>query len=112
MSYSLILVVHLTLCHIPCFQENLSSFELRSAYVSWFHSYLTDRFSSVIITGIISAPFRILASVSQGSVLGPLLFNIYIDDTCNVITHSRFLLFSDDTKILHAIKSFDDSNYN
>ena len=86
----------------------LSSFGLTSAYVSWFRSYLTDRFSCVKISGIFSAPFRILAGVPQGSVLGPLLFNLYIDGICNVITHSKFLLFADDIKSFRAIKSFDD----
>jgi hypothetical protein len=86
----------------------LSSFGLTSAYVSWFRSYLTDRFSCVKISGIFSAPFRILAGVPQGSVLWPLLFNIYIDDICNVITHSKFLLFADDIQMFRAIKSFDD----
>jgi hypothetical protein len=86
----------------------LSSFGLTSAYVSWFRSYLTDRFSCVKISGIFSAPFRILAGVPQGSVLGPQLFNIYIDDICNVITHSKFLLFADYINIFRAVKSFDD----
>jgi hypothetical protein len=85
----------------------LSSFGLTIAYVSWFHSYLTDRFSCVKISGILSVPFTILAGIPQGSVLGPLLFNIYIDDICNVRTHSKFLLFAD-IKIVRAIKSFYD----
>jgi hypothetical protein len=67
--------------------NKLSSFGLSSAYVSWFCSYLTDRFSCVKTSGISSAPFRILAGVPQGSVLGPLLFNVFIDDICKVITH-------------------------
>jgi hypothetical protein len=83
----------------------LGSFGLTSAYVSWFRNYQTDIFLCVKISGILSAPFRIL----DGSVLGPLLFNLSIDDICNVITHSKFLLFADDTKTFRAIKSFDDS---
>jgi hypothetical protein len=90
------------------FLEKLSSFGLASAYVSWFCSCLADRFSSIKISGILSAPFRILVGVPQGSMLGHLLFNIYVDDICNVITHSKFLIFADGIKIFHAIKSFDD----
>jgi hypothetical protein len=78
------------------------------AYIIWFRSYLTDRFSCVKISGIFSAPFRILIGVPQGSVLGPLLFNLYIYDTCNVVTHSKFLLFAEDIKIFLAIQSLDD----
>jgi hypothetical protein len=51
----------------------------------------------------------IFRRLPQGSVLGPLLFNVFIDDICKVITHSKFLLFADDIKIFRAIKSPDDS---
>jgi hypothetical protein len=88
--------------------RKLSSFGLTSAYVSWFCSYLTNRFSCVKISGIFTAPFIILAGVPQGCVLGPLFCNVFIDDICNVITHSKFLLFADDIKIFRAIKSLDD----
>jgi hypothetical protein len=59
-------------------------------------------------SGILSAPFRILAGVPQGSILGPLLFNVYVEDICKVITHSKFLLFADDIEFFCVIKSFDD----
>ena len=88
--------------------RKLGSFGLTSAYVSWFCSHLTDRFSCVKISGIFSAPFRILAGVPQGSVLGPLLFNVFIDYICNVITRSKFLIFTEDIKIFRAIKTLDD----
>jgi hypothetical protein len=48
---------------------------------------------------------RVLAGVPEGSVLGPVRSYLYIGDICNVITHSKFLLFADDIKIVHVIKS-------
>jgi hypothetical protein len=46
--------------------------------------------------------------VPQGSTLGPLLFNIYINDLCDQIHNSEFLLFADDLKIFRNIKSAED----
>jgi hypothetical protein len=41
----------------------------------------------------------------QGSVLGPLLWNIFINDLCDVINHSNCLLYADDLKVYRAINS-------
>jgi hypothetical protein len=46
----------------------------------------------------------VLTGVPQGFVLGPLVFNILINDLCNVINYSVYLLLADDTKVFHAIK--------
>jgi hypothetical protein len=52
----------------------------------------------------------VLSGVPQRSVLGPVLFNIFMNDLCDVINYSRCLLFADDIKIFHVIKSPNDCN--
>jgi hypothetical protein len=90
--------------------HKLSALGLSGGCVNWFRSYLTNRQSQVRIGGIISSPFEVLPDVPQGSVLGPLLFNVYINDLCDKIKHSRYLLFADDIKIYRVISSPEDCN--
>jgi hypothetical protein len=73
--------------------HKLSALGLSGGYVNWFRSYLTNRQSQVRIGGIISSPFEVLSGVPQRSVLGPLLFNVYINELCDTIKHSSYLLF-------------------
>jgi hypothetical protein len=57
------------------------------------------------ISGKFSSSFLVLLGISQGSTLGPLLFNIFINDICNKIHYSSFLLFADDRKLYYVVKS-------
>jgi hypothetical protein len=77
-------------------------------YINWFHGYLTKRESCVLFTGIFPSPFLVVSSVPQGSVSEPLLFNIFINDLCEIINHSSCLLLADDLKVYRAIKSPND----
>ena len=70
--------------------------------LSWFKSYLSDRIQRVVIGGSSSEWIYIKAGVPQGSILGPLLFLIYIDDIIDNID-SEILLFADDTSLLKVI---------
>ena len=65
--------------------------------LDWFKDYLKDRLQRVVINGQFSEWVKILAGVPQGSVLGPLLFLIYIDDIVHAVTFSKIRLFADDT---------------
>ena len=66
--------------------------------MKWFHNYLTDRTQAVVIKGEKSVEKKIPSSVPQGSVLGPPLFLIFINDTVRSI-ESVIKLFTNDTSV-------------
>ena len=66
--------------------------------LKWFQSYLNNRLQRVALEGCVSEYKEIRAGVPQGSILGPLLFLIYINDIVNDI-HSCIRLFADDTSL-------------
>jgi hypothetical protein len=71
-------------------------------------SYLSNRSSFVRALGKFSSPISLLSGVPQGSTLGPLLFNNFVNQFSAKINHSKFLLFADDLKIYRGIKSAKD----
>ena len=66
----------------------------------WFRSYLTKRQQFVSVSGFDSSKRFVLHGVPQGSVLGPLLFLIYINDLPNALSDCETNLFADDTCLL------------
>ena len=82
--------------------NKLKHYGIRGKANKWFHSYLTDRRQFVSIAGVNSEIRHILHGVPQGSVLGPLLFIIYINDIYLSNLNSSTYLFADDTGILNS----------
>ena len=59
--------------------SSLSDVGVSGPLLSWFDSYLSGRFQQVVISGYSSTPLPVLSGVPQGSILGPLLFIIYVN---------------------------------
>ena len=70
-----------------------------SDMLRWFHSYLSDRHQLVDVSGTHSATASLTCGVPQGSILGPLLFLIYVNDMSAVVKN-KLLLYADDSGIL------------
>lgn len=65
----------------------------------WFVSYLSNRTQYCMVNGRLSQPLTVKTGIPQGSVLGPLLFIIYVNDLPNCLESTRCNLFADDTQI-------------
>ncbi|MCG8046087.1 MAG: reverse transcriptase family protein, partial [Candidatus Thiodiazotropha taylori] len=73
-------------------------------FLNWFSSYLSNRRQRVVINGLTSDWTLVQAGVPQGSILGPLLFLIYINDIVNELSAS-VRLFADDTSLYIVVEN-------
>ena len=72
---------------------------------SWFKSYLTNRYQYIELAGVRSCKCKLTTGVPQRSILGPLLFLLYVDDLTCVSKILKFTLFADDTTVLYSDRS-------
>ena len=85
----------------------LKSHGMGNSVINWIDLWLTDRRQRVVVDGEVSSWKSVLSGVPLGSVLGPILFLVYIDDLEEEVT-GNILKFADDTKLLRKTKAIGD----
>jgi hypothetical protein len=87
--------------------HKMFNYGIRGIAYGWFESYLCNRRQFTAIANVRSNLAQITCGVPQGSVLGPLLFLLYVNDVANVVPGQDVKLFADDTNLFISSKSID-----
>lgn len=87
----------------------MANFPLANSILKWFLSYFENRRQLVKVGSSKSSTFNVPSSVGQGSVLGPLLFLIFFDDSDSDLLDSLVFNFADDKKIVQVISDPNDT---
>lgn len=87
----------------------LKKIGVKDPILSWMIDYLNCRTQRVQVNGYMSETFKVTSGVPQGSVLGPLLFVIYINTLVKRAENSELYLYADDLKLFKEINSIEDT---
>ena len=80
----------------------LNAYGIQGAELAWFTDYLSGRKQRVVLNSVPSEWARVTMGVPQGSILGPLLFLLFVNDLPDVVQETSINLFADDTAIYSA----------
>ena len=83
----------------------LESLGIHGSLLSGFHSFLTKQYQRVMLNGSFSEWLPVRSGMPQGSVLGPLLFLLYVDELYKITQHSNIKLFGNDIALYKEIVS-------
>ncbi len=93
----------------PIMLKKLEHYGVRGIALEWFTSYLNNRKQFITINNTDSQSKQIEYGVPQGSILGPLLFVIYINDLPEISDIAQFILYADDANIIVTGKCIDEA---
>ena len=88
--------------------QKLFQIGIRGKLLSWIASWLMGRSQRVVIGGYESSWVNVESGIPQGSILGPLLFLIFINDIGNGVIYSILSSFADDTKVAKKVSNIKD----
>ena len=88
--------------------HKMEHYGIRGNVFSWFTSYLSNRQQYVVVQGVASELNKIKCGVPQGSILGSILFILYINDLTQVSNKLKNIMFADDTNLFLTGKSITD----
>ena len=86
----------------------LKALGITGELLQWIQSFLTTRFQRVVVNGHHSEWLSVSSGVPQGSILGPLLFILYVNDVNSVVMHSSLKMFADDLTLYQEVASVED----
>ena len=92
--------------------SKLSAYGIRGTSIEWFKSYLSERNQKCFLNDSLSSNRVLLCGIPRGTILGPLLFLLYINDLPNCLMHSQPRMYADDTHLTLAGNSVDSIELN
>ena len=90
--------------------SKLEHYGIQGIALKWLESYLSNRKQFVSVNGTDSDMAIMRYRVPQGSILGPLLFIIYVNDIPEIARYAKFILYADDANIILTADSIDQIN--